>query len=132
MNGIALVLLSVALSAAGQLLLRAGVAGPPADTTSTSGAAPTGLLLLLLRPYVVLGLVCWCASTLAWIGALTHGPLTRLYGIGALNYVLVPLLAHRCFGEPFTRTEIGGSLLIMAGVAFLLSAPAGVTGHAAP
>ena len=88
-------------------------------------------LLLLAQPLVVAGLACWCVSTLSWIGALTHEPLTRLYGIGALNYLLVPALAHLCFGDSFTRHQGFASLLIAAGVALLLSTPAGGP-HATP
>lgn len=125
MNGIALALASTACSAAGQLLLRAGVRGATAPVAGS-------VLAVAHRPLTLLGLACWGLSTVAWIAALRERPLTGLYGLGALNYVLVPLAAHRLFGEPFNRVHAGGSLLVAAGVVALLFASAGGPDHAQP
>ena len=103
MTTLLLICVSVALSGAGQLCLKAG-----AGHSLWCNAATIG------------GLSLWIASTLLWLWVLRRAPLSYAYCIGSLNYVLVPIVAARCFGESLNAPRIAGMILICGGVALTI------------
>ena len=111
MKTLGMILLSVALSGGGQLLLRAGArtAAGPWWTTLTSAVAVSGLAL-------------WCVSTFLWLLVLRHTPLSYAYCLGSLNYIVVPLVSSRLFGEPLDPLRLFGMLLIFCGVLVMIFA----------
>ena len=98
-----LILGAVVCSAAGQLLLKAGA----------RQLAGLGRLDFLLG--------AWAASTVCWLYVLRVAPLSRAYGASGLTYVLIPLASVLLFGEEMRRVHVVGTLLVVAGVACLLS-----------
>ena len=110
-----LILGAVAFSAAGQLLLKAGA----------QHLVRLGRLKFLLAAardmHVLSGLVAWTASTLCWLYVLQVAPLSRAYGLSSLTYVLIPLASVYVFGEQVRRLHAVGTVLIIIGVACLLS-----------
>lgn len=110
-----LILGAVASSAAGQLFLKAG-----AGRLAAHGRA--AFLLAAARDARVLaGLVAWVASTVCWLYVLRVAPLSRAYLLSSLTYVLVPLAGVHLFGESLRRPHLLGMVLVLAGVACLLS-----------
>ena len=110
-----LILGAVAFSALGQLLLKAGA-------QRLAGLDRLEFLLAAARDMRVLsGLVAWIASTLCWLYVLRVAPLSRAYGLSSLTYVLIPLASVYIFGDQIRRQHAVGMLLIIAGVACLLS-----------
>jgi multidrug transporter EmrE-like cation transporter len=110
-----LILGAVALSAAGQLLLKSGA-------QHLAGLGRLEFLLAAARHMQVLsGLVAWAASTLCWLYVLRVAPLSRAYGLTSLTYVLVSLASVYVFGEELRRLHAVGIVLIIVGVACLLS-----------
>jgi drug/metabolite transporter (DMT)-like permease len=112
---LALILCAVAFSALGQLLLK-------------SGAQRHGeidrlefLLAAARDVHILAGLVAWIASTLCWLYVLRVTPLSRAYGLTSLTYVLVFLAGVYSLGEPVRRVHVVGTVLIILGVACLLS-----------
>ena len=104
MHTLAIILASVALSGVGQLCLKLGSrAGSPLWSVPTVG-----------------GLLLWGASTLLWLWVLRRAPLSYAYCIGSLNYIVVPLLAHRLFHEPLSTPRLLGMALIALGVALTI------------
>lgn len=117
MYGTTLVLIlgAVAFSAAGQLLLKSGA-------QRLDGLSRLGFLLAVFgNMYVLAGLVAWIASTLCWLYVLRVAPLARSYGLTSLTYVLILLASVYVFGEQVRRLHIVGMLLIVVGIACLLS-----------
>jgi drug/metabolite transporter (DMT)-like permease len=111
----ALILGAVAFSASGQLLLKSGA-------QRLAGAGRLEFLLAAARDARVLsGLVAWAASTVCWLYVLRVAPLSRAYLLSSLTYVLVPLAGVLVFGEQLRRLHAVGMVLILAGVACLLS-----------
>lgn len=106
---------AVAFSAAGQLLLKSG-----ARDLTTFGRFEF-LLAAVQSPYVLAGLAAWSASTLCWLYVLRSAPLSRVYGFTSLTFVLVTLASVYLFGEPLRRLHGVGTVLIVVGVACLLS-----------
>ena len=71
--------------------------------------------------HVLSGLVAWTASTLCWLYVLRVAPLSRVYGLTSLTYVLILLASVYVFGEQIRRLHVVGMVLIIMGIACLLS-----------
>jgi drug/metabolite transporter (DMT)-like permease len=112
---IVLILGAVAFSAAGQLFLKAGA-------QHLAGLGRLEFLLAAARDVrVVSGIASWAASTICWLYVLRVTPLGRAYVLSSLTYVLIPLASVYVFGEQIRRLHAVGMILILLGVACLLS-----------
>ena len=110
-----LILGAVAFSVMGQLLLKSGA-------QHLAGLGRLEFLIAATRDLRVLsGLAAWAASTLCWLYVLRVAPLSRVYGLTSLTYVLVPLASVYVLGEQVRRLQVVGTVLIIMGVACLLS-----------
>ncbi len=110
-----LILSAVACSAAGQLFLKSGA-------RRLAGLGRLEFLLAAARDVRVMsGLVAWAASTVCWLYVLRVAPLSRAYLLSSLTYVLIPLASVYVFGEQIRRLHALGMVLIILGVACLLS-----------
>jgi multidrug transporter EmrE-like cation transporter len=110
-----LILGAVAFSAIGQLLLKSGA-------QHLAGLGRLEFLLAAARNMQVLaGLAAWMASTLCWLYVLRVAPLSRVYGLTSLTYVLIPLASIYVFGEQIRRMHVVGLVLIIMGIACVLS-----------
>src|SRR5687768_1406686 len=110
-----LILASVIFSALGQLLLMSGA-------QRLVGLGRVDYLLAAATDLrVIAGLAAWIASTVCWLYVLQVAPLSRAYGLTSLTYVLVPLASIYLFNEQMRRLHVVGMVLIVLGVAFLLS-----------
>jgi drug/metabolite transporter (DMT)-like permease len=117
MQGKTLVLIlgAVAFSAVGQLCLKSGA-------RHLAGLGHVEFLLAAARdPRVLSGLAAWAASTVCWLYVLRVTPLSRAYLLSSLTYVLIPLASIYVFGEQLRRLHALGMVLIIVGVACLLS-----------
>jgi drug/metabolite transporter (DMT)-like permease len=99
----------------GQLFLKSGA----------QHLAPLGRLEFLLAAardvHVLSGLAAWIASTLCWLYVLRVAPLSIAYGLTSLTYVLVPFASVYVFGEQIRRAHVVGMVLIVTGIACVLS-----------
>ncbi len=112
-----LILGAVAFSVVGQLFLKSG-----AQHVDGPGLGRIEFLLAAARDvHVVLGLVALAASTVCWLYVLRVAPLSRAYGLTSLTYVLTPVASVYLFGEQMRRVHGVGTVLIIIGIAFLLS-----------
>ncbi len=110
-----LVLGAVLFSVVGQLFLKSGA-------QHLAGNGRLGFLLAAFRDVRVLsGLAAWTASTLCWLYVLRVAPLSRAYGLTSLTYVLVLMASVYLFGEQIRRLHVVGTVLIVIGIACLLS-----------
>jgi drug/metabolite transporter (DMT)-like permease len=110
----ALVLGAVGFSAVGQLLLKSGA-------RRLAGLGRLEFLLAAARDMQVLfGLVAWITSTLCWLYVLRVAPLSSVYGLTSLTYVLVPFASVYIFGEQVGRLQVVGMALIVMGMACVL------------
>jgi len=112
---IALILVTVAFSAMGQLLLKSG-----AQHLASLGRLEF-LLAAVRNVQVLSGVAAWTASMLCWLYVLRAAPLSVAYGLTSLNYVLVPLASLYVFGEQIRRPQVVGMALIIMGIACVLS-----------
>jgi multidrug transporter EmrE-like cation transporter len=113
--GYAFVLLTVVLTAAGQLLIKWQV--DQAAVIPTSPFAQLAYVVALLgRPWVLLGLAMAFAASLSWMLALTRLPLSAAYPFTALALVTVVASSAWLFGEPVSTLRLLGLLVICAGI----------------
>lgn len=66
--------------------------------------------------YLLLGLAVYAVSFILWLFVLRHIPLTIAFSSMALNFVFMPMIAHKFFGEPYNISIALGSLIIIAGI----------------
>ena len=83
-------------------------------TSARAGGADfTGLLAVLLDPYLLAAIAIYGFGTLVWIYVLKSAPLTVAYPFMALTFCVVPLLAWSLLGETLSlRTMIGAGLIV--------------------
>ncbi len=112
---LALILVSVTLSACAQVLFKLGV-----SSGAPSQPPPFGLIgaviSMLLRPGVLGGLALYGVGTVLWLSALSRTELSQAYPFVGLGFVLTALLGHFLFSEPLGLTRLGGTVLVVAGV----------------
>jgi drug/metabolite transporter (DMT)-like permease len=111
-------LLSIAIGAIGQLLLKFAARGNGSLSLFGPGAL-SSLGRLATSPYLIAGLVCFVSSMLLWVKVLGTAPLATAYPLVSLGYVLVALLSWILLGErvnPHQALAIG---VIMLGVFML-------------
>ena len=114
-NSLGLILGAVAFSVLGQLFLKSGA-------QHLAGLGRFEFLTGAARDmHVLLGIAAMAASTLCWLYVLRVAPLSRAYGLTSLTYVLTPLAGVLLFGEQIRRMHGVGTVLILIGIAFLLS-----------
>ncbi|EJL46682.1 cation/cationic drug transporter [Brevibacillus sp. CF112] len=112
MPSIVLILISVLLSASGQIAMKMGA-------SSLSGN--NDMLLLKFLHYftnlpIMAGLALYGLSAFIWIAALEKVQLSYAYPMAALGYVLVAGLSFLIFHEPLALTRIVGLAIIVVGV----------------
>lgn len=108
--GVLAPLACVAVISAGQLLFK--VASASLDFRRPL-AEPRGLAVL------VLALALYGSATLLWVAALRHAPLSRLYPLMALSFVLVPLGGVFLLREQVSAGYWIGTALVFAGLAVM-------------
>jgi multidrug transporter EmrE-like cation transporter len=114
-RALVLILGAVGTSVAGQLFLKSGA-------QRLAGLGRLEFLLAAFRDARVLaGLAAWTASTICWLYVLRVAPLSRAYGLTSLTYVLILVASIFLFGEQVRRLHVLGTVLIVAGIACLLS-----------
>jgi drug/metabolite transporter (DMT)-like permease len=105
----------VCVISAGQLLfkLAAGHLDVRRPLADLQGLAILGVALAL-----------YGAATLVWVMILRHAPLSRIYPLMALSFVLTPLGATLILKEPISGTYWAGVGLILAGLVVISRSPA--------
>jgi len=105
----ALLLASILLGVAGQIMLKLGMLKYPKFQ-------PSQLLLLLRNPGVMCGFICYGLSTLIYFKVLGNIELSIAYPTVSLGYVLVILLSGTIFKENVTLNRWVAVMIITVGV----------------
>lgn len=113
---LALILVSVTLSACAQVLFKLGVAPVPGQAV-LPGASLIGTVLgILLRPGVLGGLALYGIGTVIWLRALAQTELSQAYPFVGLGFVMTAALGYLLFNEAIGPTRLIGIALVIAGV----------------
>ncbi len=109
------VALTVVLTVIGQFLIKwqVGLAGALPEDFDGKASFLTGLML---KPWVLIGLVSAFAASLCWMLAMTKLPLSHAYPFTGATFVLVVFGGAWLFSEPLTLARVIGVGLIVVGV----------------
>jgi multidrug transporter EmrE-like cation transporter len=113
MQALPLILASVLLSSAAQIMLKLGVRGASA---AVDGASMTFLVSAGLNPYVICGVSMHVAALVLWLFALRHVDVSYAYPFIALGFILVLLMSTLWLNESLNAWRIAGVLLISTGI----------------
>jgi multidrug transporter EmrE-like cation transporter len=113
-----MIVVSVLLNAAAQLMLKAGtrVLG---EIDVRSDALVGSALGVATQPFVLGGLICYVLSVAIWIVALSRVDVSLAYPMLSLGYIVNALAAWALFGEALTPAKMVGILVILLGVVIL-------------
>lgn len=112
-----LVLSAVALAATGQLMLKHGMQLATARAHSSHGSL---VVAAATTPWVLLGLVVFAVSAVAWLGALSRVPLNVAYPFNALGYIVILGASVVVLHERANLLTWAGSLLVVAGLVIVV------------
>jgi drug/metabolite transporter (DMT)-like permease len=114
---LAMILVSVLLTSASQILLKIGVSAPSAQQALQlhDGLLPA-ILALALNPMVVAGLACFALSAVFWIFVLSKIDVSMAYPCVALGVVITVLAGYFLLGETISAARAAGVGAIVVGV----------------
>lgn len=113
------VLIAEIWNTAGQLLFKKSANAFPA--AQGGGLRAYGIFLknVVRRPGILLGLFCLAVGLIFWLVALSRAPLSVVFVLGSMQYVLI-LIASRIFlAEKIDRRRFLGTILISIGIALV-------------
>lgn len=108
-----LVLFAVAAAAGGQLMLKHGMQLATSKAHNSHGSL---VVAAATTPWVVLGLVVFAISAVAWLGALSKVPLNVAYPFNAVGYIVILASSVLVLHERATVLTWAGSLLVVSGL----------------
>ena len=111
------ILSGVLLNAAAQLLLKAG-ANSVGEISMSAGASAlwrtaTGLAM---HPGILGGLACYAISVVVWVLALSRAPVSVVYPLLSLGYIVNAVGAAVFLGETFDSLKLLAIAVIILGV----------------
>jgi multidrug transporter EmrE-like cation transporter len=112
-----LVLFAVVTAATGQVMLKHGM------QIASARAADTGSSLALraaTSPWVLLGLVVFGVSAVAWLAALSKVPLSVAYPFNAVGYLVILLASILVLHERASVLTWVGSLMVVSGLVLVV------------
>lgn len=113
-----LLLFAVFASAGGQIMLKHGMKGA-AEAAGRDGGSLA--MRAATSPWVVLGLLVFAVSALAWMATLAKVPLSIAYPFNALGYLLIVLAGSTVLHERTSMWTWGGSLLVVVGLVTVMA-----------
>lgn len=120
MTTVAVLLTSIVLATAGQILLKAGMTRVGEVTSILTEMGVSALLLRVVTTWqVIAGLAAFALSAVFWLVTLSRVPLSTAYPVVSLSYVLILAFSVLVLGERPTLVVWTGVLLIMSGIALI-------------
>jgi len=110
---VALLLFAVVSAAAGQVMLKHGMQGATARAAREGGSLA---LRAATSPWVLLGLVVFGVSAVAWLAALSKVPLSVAYPFNALGYLVILTASVVVLHERASVLTWLGSLMVVSGL----------------
>jgi multidrug transporter EmrE-like cation transporter len=109
-TNVALVLFAVALAASGQVMLKHGMQVATSRAASSRGSL---VVSAATSPWVLIGLVVFAVSAVAWLAALSRVPLSVAYPFNALGYLGILAASILVLHERANLLTWAGSVLVV-------------------
>jgi drug/metabolite transporter (DMT)-like permease len=116
MKIVALILVSVSLSALAQLVLKLGMSGGRVQQVLAGDSLVASLGTVATDGRVLLGLFLYGVGAILWLWVLARSDLSFAYPFVGLGFILTMLFGYAFLGEPVGLARIAGTLLIVGGV----------------
>ena len=110
---VALLLFAVVSAATGQVMLKHGMQIASARAADSGGSLA---LRAATSPWVLLGLVVFGVSAVAWLAALARVPLSVAYPFNALGYIVILTASVVLLHERANVLTWVGSLIVVSGL----------------
>ena len=118
-GNVALVLFAVTTAAIGQVMLKHGMQVASARAAQTHGSLA---VRAATSPWVLLGLLVFAMSAVAWLAALSRVPLSVAYPFNALGYLGILTASVLVLHERSNILTWVGSLLVVSGLVIVVLA----------
>jgi multidrug transporter EmrE-like cation transporter len=118
---LSLILLSVAITAVAQVILKRGMSISGMHEALGMGWA-SATLAVASNAWVVAGLALYFLGAVIWLVVLNRVPVSFAYPFVGLGFVLTALLAWGLLGEGLSIARALGTLLVTLGVALIARA----------
>ncbi len=112
---LALIMLSVSLSALAQIVLKYGMSSVQAQRALVDSKL-SGLAIIATSPHVLSGFALYGLGAVLWLGVLARIEVSQAYPFVGLGFLMTMAFAIAFLGEAFSIPRLAGSLLITAGV----------------
>jgi drug/metabolite transporter (DMT)-like permease len=110
---VALLLFAVVSAATGQVMLKHGMQIATARVSDSGGSLA---VRAATSPWVLLGLVVFGVSAVAWLAALSRVPLSVAYPFNALGYLVILIASIVLLHERANALTWVGSFLVVSGL----------------
>lgn len=116
-NLILLIIVSVALSAIAQIVLKIGMSSEIVQQALLlEGNVLKKTILVLTDFYVILGAILYITGAALWLIVLSKVDVTYAYPFVGLGFILTLILGAFLLQEPVNLSRILGTLLIVGGI----------------
>ncbi len=110
-----LILLSVTISAAAQIVLKHGMSMPTVQLAGSHGFGAQ-LIAAMTNGHVLLGFLLYGAGAVLWLGVLARVDVGQAYPFVGLGFILTMIFGVLILGETINLSRALGTLLVMLGV----------------
>jgi drug/metabolite transporter (DMT)-like permease len=104
---------AVIAASSGQLMLKHGM---QLATVGARGSHGSLVIAAATTPWVVVGLIVFAVSAVAWLGALSRVPLNVAYPFNAVGYIVILIASVLVLKERASLLTWAGSLLVVFGL----------------
>ena len=113
---VSMIIISILLSSAAQLLLKYGASSPSIQKAIYSHSILNLFYAMISTPQIILGLICFGVSLILWIVILSRTDVSYAYPLVALGICLTILAGWFFFNESLSLLRIIGVAIVVAGV----------------
>jgi small multidrug resistance pump len=97
--------------------IAAGVVGQVLLKTGSDGSV--SVVTQFLNPFTIVGFGAYGLAGILYVVAIKKIPVSLAYPSVAVSYIIVGIIAHYMWNEPFGLPQIGGMVLIGGGILLL-------------
>jgi len=118
-SSLILILVSVAMSAVAQVLLKTGMSQPTVVASMTDGRWNNIAVKVATNGWVIVGLALYVVSAILWLAVLARVQVSFAFPFVGLGFVITMLLGWWLMGDNLGVQRIAGTMLVVGGVVLI-------------
>jgi multidrug transporter EmrE-like cation transporter len=119
LDTLALIVISVVMSACAQLMLKGGMGSSGASEPLVGQRLWQLLMHAATNRWVILGLCLYFLSAVVWLAVLARVDVSYAYPFVSLGFIMTMVLGWLVFGDVINAHRLGGTMLIATGVVLI-------------